>query len=155
MRTYGAENAWIKCVDIKTPLTVVRCQSDGDVLYEQYTFNLTVGDKDGTLTGMTATVTLDGSDSGTASTEYDTEAFSVNTTNGVLAEQIVTARKWVGTSETLTNYNLFRLTVSAAGYQTLVIDNITIDAPIVWHLELQAPGGAGAKVRHIGIGVQI
>ena len=141
--------------DPKTALSSVGNSHAANWIAEAYTFNLTVGDKDGTLTGMTATVTLDGSDSGTASTEYDTEAFSEDTTNGVLAEQTVTARKWVGTSETLTNYNKFRLTVEAAGYETLVLDNITVDSPIDWHLELQPPGGAGAKVKHIGIGVNI
>jgi hypothetical protein len=63
----------------------------------------------------------------------------------------VTARQWVGTAETLTNYNKFRLTVSAAGYETLILENITVDHPIVWHLELQHT--KGAKSRQIGMGV--
>jgi hypothetical protein len=85
-----------------------------------------------------ATVLCEGSDSGTASTEYDTQAFSVDTgASGVLAEQTITAKKWVGTSETLTNYNYFKFTISEPGYETLVIEKVTIDAPINWHLELQ------------------
>jgi hypothetical protein len=116
---------------------------------EQYTCNIKVCDKDGTgIVG--ATVLCEGSDSGTASTEYDTQAFSVDTgasgvqafsvdtgASGVLAEQTITARKWVGTSETLTNYNYFRFTISEPGYETLIIEKVTIDAPINWHLELQ------------------
>jgi hypothetical protein len=43
------------------------------------------------------------------------------------------------------------MTLSKAGYETLVLDNITIDSPIVWHLELQHT--KGAKSRQIGMGV--
>jgi len=80
--------------------------------------------------------------------------FSVSPTSSAIAEQTITAKIWTGTSELETKY-IHTFTISCSGYQTLVMEHIVVTAPIVWHLELQAPGGAGAKVRHIGIGVQI
>ena len=125
-------------VDLINPIVTPSIGHADGVIYEQYTVNITVVDKDETgIVG--ATVTCVGSDSGTASEEYDTAVFSVDTgASGILAEQTVTARKWVGTDETLTNYNYFKFTISEPGYETLVMEKVTIDAPIVWHLELQS-----------------
>jgi len=112
--------------------------TESNWINEQYTVNITVVDKNGTgIVG--ATVACAGSDSGTASEEYDTVGFTTADTgaSGVLAEQTVTAKKWVGTSATLTNYNYFKFTITEPGYETLVMEKVTIDAPIVWHLELQ------------------
>lgn len=80
--------------------------------------------------------------------------FSVNPTSGDIAEQTITYKTWTGTSELETKY-IHEFTFSEAGYETLILENVTVDAPVVWHLELQPPGGAGAKMKHIGIGVQI
>lgn len=122
---------------------------------DQRTINLTIVDKDG-IGIVGATVLCESSDSGTASEEYDVEEFSVDTgASGVLAEQTVTAKKWTGTSETLTNYNYFKFTISEPGYETLVMDKITIDSPMDCRYELQPPGGAGARNQQIGIGVSI
>ena len=128
-------------VDPKSAVGTVALSGDGAAvssINEQYTCNITVVDKDGTgIVG--ATVACTGSDSGTASEEYDTVGFTTADTgaSGVLAEQTVTVKKWVGTSETLTNYNYFKFTITEPGYETLVMEKVTIDAPIVWHLELQ------------------
>ena len=91
----------------------------------------------------------------TPSEEYDTVVINAVDTgaSGVLAEQTITARKWVGTSETLTTYSPHKFTISAQGYETLILENITIDGPIDWHLELQHVGGA--KNKQIGLGVNI
>ncbi|NIT61121.1 MAG: hypothetical protein GWN00_34435, partial [Aliifodinibius sp.] len=61
------------------------------------------------------------------------------TTNasGIITEQTITAKKWVGTSETETDYGPFRLALSKDGYETLVLENITIDSPVDLQLELQ------------------
>ena len=122
-------------IDATVPVTIGHATG---IINEQYTVNITVVDKNGTgIVG--ATVACAGSDSGTASEEYDTVGFTTADTgaSGVLAPQTVTAKKWVGTSETLTNYNYFKFTITEPGYETLVMEKVTIDAPIVWHLELQ------------------
>lgn len=99
-----------------------------------YTTNIHITDQNGNnLAG--ATVTLDGS----VSSNYDTQQFSVSTAaDGTITEQDVVVKKWVGTSETETDYNLHKLTVSRSGYRDLILENITIDGPIDWHLELSS-----------------
>jgi len=115
-------------------------QRAGNEIHEDYNINIHVTDPDGgNLSGVT--VDLYGSDSGSASEEYDTAMWtegSVTTAeDGTITEQTITARKWVGTSETLTNYNYFKMVLSKASYKTRILENITIDSPIDWHLELQ------------------
>ena len=103
--------------------------------------NIKVADKDGTAL-QNVVVDCVGSESGSPSTEYDTAQWTAGTVttaaDGTITEQTVTAKKWVGTLETETNYNYFKFTFSLAGYETLVMENITIDGPIDWHLELQS-----------------
>lgn len=107
---------------------------EASTLYEQYTVNVHITDKDGANL-QSVTVTLDGSDS----TNYDTQQFSVSTAaNGTITEQTITVKKWVGTSETETDYNLHRFTISKVGYETLILENIIINDPIDWYLELQS-----------------
>jgi hypothetical protein len=106
------------------------------IQYYRYTFNLHVTDKDGAnLSG--ATVNLYGSDA----TDYDTAAWTEDSiltqADGTIAEQTVTVKKWVGTSEVLTDYNSFKLEISAPGYQTLTMENLEISEPVSWHVELQ------------------
>ncbi len=85
-----------------------------------------------------------------------TAEFSQQTTdaNGDMTEQVIQHKKWVGTSEVL-EARIHKFTLAKENYKTLPKENIYVDTHIVWHLELQPPGGAGAKVKHIGIGVQI
>ena len=40
-------------------------------------------------------------------------------------------------------YSPHKFTLSKAGYETLDLENITIDGPIVWHLGLQDEDGGG------------
>jgi len=49
--------------------------------------------------------------------------------------ELIQYKKWVGTSETC-EARLHKFTISKSGYETLVKDNITVDKPIDWHLEL-------------------
>ena len=57
--------------------------------------------------------------------------------SGDIAEQIIIYKSWLTTSETLTTHSPHIFTLSKAGYETLILEAITVDAPIVWHLELQ------------------
>jgi hypothetical protein len=58
--------------------------------------------------------------------------------SGDILEQMVASKQWYGISENLSTYSPHKVTLSKAGYETLVLEDITIDAPIVWHLELKA-----------------
>ena len=107
---------------------------------EAYTCNIHVSDKDGTnLAGVSVACEDTNADA----------AFTTQTTaaDGTITEQNITYKKWEGVDETLTTYSPHKFTVSKAGYETLVLDAITVDAPIIWHLELQpAPGRVGTLV---------
>ena len=59
------------------------------------------------------------------------------TNTGKIDEQIihyVNATDW---PRVVTTYSPHKFTISKAGYETLVLENITVDGPIDWHLELQ------------------
>jgi len=106
-------------------------ETDAAEAHLVYTCNIHLADKDGNnISGVT--ILCQDKDSNTV--------FSVNTgADGKIAEQIITYKKWVGTSETETTYSPHKFTISKAGYETLVLDNITVNEPIDWHLELQDP----------------
>ena len=79
-----------------------------------------------------------------------TAEFTTQTTdaNGDISEQNVQYKQWYDPAEML-EVRLHKYTISKAGYKTLILDNITVDGPIDWHLELQfigyppAPVGSG------------
>jgi len=100
---------------------------------EQYTCNITVVDKDGTLLDGVEVLCEDEADA----TVWTTTTGDTDT--GKIDEQIIDYKKWTGTSETLTEYSPHKFTLSKAGYETLILENVTVDAPIAWHLELKGP----------------
>jgi len=103
---------------LPTTATVMNGNADVSV-YCSFYFNLHVKDKDGNNLGD-VTCLLEDKD--------DNEAFSVDTAaSGKIVEQTVDYKKWTGTDETLTEYTPHKLTLSKANYETLVIDNITMD----------------------------
>ena len=102
----------------------------------QYTCNITVADKDGTLLDGVEVLCEDEADA----TAWTTTTGDTDT--GKIDEQIITTQKRQypgGGALTLTEYNPHKFTLSKAGYETLILENITVDAPIAWHLELQSP----------------
>ena len=121
----------INMIDSKSPIggSVVNNQADNWV-QETYTCNIHIVDKDGVAIQTVAVLCED---------ESDNDIFDVTTdASGDIAEQEVPYKRWSGTSETLTTYSPHKFTISKAGYETLILEAITVDAPIVWHLELQA-----------------
>jgi len=128
-------------LNVIDPVINVAAPSIGDAdswIKEQYTCNIHIADKDGADLG-TVNIKCEDKD--------DNEIFSVDTdASGDIAEQIITYKKWEGTEETLTTYSPHKFTISKAGIETLVLDNITVDHPIVWHLEL-LPALAEGDVR--------
>jgi len=133
----GGAGAYISLINPEYAVTTpVILANEANTLFEKFTIDIHVVDKDGTnLSGVT--INLYGSDS----TDYDTAMWTEDTistaSDGTITEQTITTRKWVGTSATLTNYNVFKMTLEKSGYETLELENITIDAPVDWHLELQ------------------
>ena len=116
-------------------------------IYRKYTCNIHIVDKDGNnLNGVTVSC-------------QDTDAnvvFSVNTNaSGDIAEQTI-SRGYCQSPETdldtdLTkDYSPHKFTISKAGYETMELDDVTVDIPIVWHLEL-LPALAVTDVRN-GVG---
>jgi len=72
----------------------------------------------------------------TSSTIYNVGTVATGA-DGKIPELIVQALQWYSTAETETVYSPHKFTISKAGYETLVLENITIDSKIDWHLELQ------------------
>jgi len=112
------------------PFSLVIQRDDSDVI-EQYTCNIHIADKDGAdLVG----VTVDCED------QFGNPVWVAGTittnASGDIAEQTIDYKKWATTSETLTTYSPHKFTISKVGYETIILDNITVDIPIVWHLEL-------------------
>jgi len=142
--TYEAEtiNATVTVLDptnhIVTPLV-----AGTGTIEEAYTCNIKVVDRDGAAI-ESATVLCE--DTG------DNQIFSVSTdASGDIAEQNVNYKSWTTTDETLTDYSPHKFTISKAGYETLILEAITVDAPIVWHLELKGPHaiGIGSDIYHV------
>jgi len=116
-------------VDPVVEPSVLRLDNANNVARAQYTINIHITDRDGTAIQTAAVLCED---------DADADIFDVTTdASGDITEQTITAKSWTGTSETLDDNNPFKFTISKAGYETLVLENITVDAPIVWHLELQ------------------
>ena len=127
--------------DPKTPVgTIQNYGNESNFIQEEYTCNIHVVDRDGAAI-QSATVVCDD--------QADAEIFSVSTdASGDIAEQIVPYKIWETTSETLTTHSPHKFTISKAGYETLILEAITVDAPIVWHLELQTPKAPKSARRH-------
>jgi len=99
-------------------------------LYEQYSCNIHIVNKDGVNINE-ATVACED--------QFGTPVFSVNTNaEGNIVEQTISYRRHYNSGGiTSQTYSPHKFTISKAGYETLVLDNITVDEPINWHLELQ------------------
>jgi len=125
--------------DETTPsITIV--QAD-DVVTAKKTCNIHIADKDGVnLAGVTVDCEDINTDAVWAAGTIVTDA------NGDIVEQIIAYKTWTGTSETLATLTPHKFTLSKAGYETLVLDNVTVDGPIVWHLEMLPAHGAWPKV---------
>lgn len=118
---------------IMTQGKVKNVDASGEIHYVN-TVDIHKADKDGANL-ETAQIVCDGSSNGS---NYDTEQFDVNTVaDGTITQQDALIKKWVGTSETETDYNVHRFTASKAGKKTLVLENKTIAGAIDWHSELQ------------------
>ena len=114
--------------------------SSTNKLYEEFSVNLKIVDSAGAAIESATTRLID---------KNSTEAFSVSTdANGEIVEQIIVYRYLTGTTSTV--YSPHVLTVSKAGYQTLIIPAITIDAPIDWTVELQPAGTANMSRVRVG-----
>jgi len=129
----------------KAVSTVDIINGDDTWIKEAYTCNIHIADKDGAdLAGVVVDCEDTNGDAVWAAGTIVTDAA------GDIAEQVITYKKWEGTDETLTEYSPHKFTISKAGYETLVLDNITIDSPIVWHEELQDSGSQRPRFRMHG-----
>jgi len=100
--------------------------------YEQYSCNIHIADKDG-IDLVGATVDCEDKDgvavwaAGTITTDAA----------GDIAEQLITykTRTYDGGASEVT-HSPHKFTISKAGYETMVLDAVTVDGKINWHLEL-------------------
>ncbi len=98
------------------------------VIFNVQTVNIHVADRAG-VDLQSVTVLCEDKD--------DAQQFSVSTdANGDIAVQRVQYQR-KETNESLTTFSPHKFTISKAGYETLILDAVTLNLPIVWHLELQ------------------
>jgi len=127
----GSTLELIDPIDFPASPTIVNNQADNWV-QETYTCNINVVDHRGTAL---AGVVVDCEETG--GTAVWTAGTISTDASGDIAEQEIPYKRWSGTSEALTDYSPHKFTIYKPGYETHVLENITVDAPIVWHLELQ------------------
>jgi hypothetical protein len=133
---YSYRNVSTGTLTVRDPMvlptrTTITHDNAAGTTYLQFTVDIHIADKNGAnIPG--ASVLCNDKDGNT------TGGFAAQTTdaNGNITTQYIYRQKWVGTSETETDYSPHKFTISKAGYQTLVLENITVSAPIKWHLEL-------------------
>jgi len=129
---YDATELTANALTVKDPkisLSTVMIENVSGTIVEQYTCNIHIADKSSINLSSVTVLCED---------KNGTDVFSVSTDiNGNITEQTINYKIWTGTSETLVTYSPHKFTISKTGYQTLVLENITVDAPIKWHLELQ------------------
>lgn len=106
-------------------------------VYRQNTCNIHVVDKDGNdLQNVVVDCEDQNTDAvwgaGTITTDADGNITEQNI-NYVLYNNDGSAH--------VTTYSPHKFTISKAGYETLILENITVDAPVNWHLELQPATG--------------
>jgi hypothetical protein len=113
-------------------------------ILRKYKVNIHVADKDGNnLEGATVVCKDKNGD----------EVFSVQTDeNGNIEEQEVVFQEWYQLSygehgeEDATCYSPHSFEISKEGKETLVVDKITMDEKIDWHLELQEPSAVSGPI---------
>jgi len=128
IRHAGANTLTI--VDSVNAITQVRIDNAAGVIRDAHLCDINITDKDGNNLSGAIVACVD---------QYNTSIFSVLTdVNGNIAQQTIIYKQWATTAETLTTYSPHKFTLSKAGYETLVLDNITVDGPVDWHLELQS-----------------
>ncbi|MFW6121758.1 MAG: carboxypeptidase-like regulatory domain-containing protein [Petrotogales bacterium] len=105
--------------------------------YVAWTCNIHITDKDG-VNLENATVKCED--------KNNNEVFSVTTdANGEITEQNINYIRYGDGIDDLI-YSPHKFTISKAGYETLILDNITVDSVVDWHLEL-LPALTEADVR--------
>ena len=119
-------------------------------LLEKYTCNMTLVDADGDPVEGVTVKCYD---------QYDSLVFEADTDeDGAIAEQEITYKQWekVGAAATVaTTYSPHRFTFEKTGYQTLTMDQVTVDSPIAggidWRVPMMAPAAGGGKVVNVGM----
>jgi len=126
-----SDTQWIDCND-NLFSQVNTNPAKASSAYRKYSCNIHIADKDGAdLVG----VVVDCED------QFGNPAWAAGTVttnaNGDIAEQqIIYRRYYYDIGDQTTTYSPHIFTISKAGYETQVLDEITVDHPIVWHEEL-------------------
>ena len=105
--------------------------TDGHV-YQQYYADIEVADKDGVLLDNVTVLCEDTNDS-----QVFSELTGATNTGKIDQQTISYRRHYNDGTNKIQTYSPHKFTLSKAGYETLVLENITTDGPIDWYLELQ------------------
>jgi hypothetical protein len=123
------DSSFIDSTAVWNPTWIGGAANTADLL-EKYSCNINICDSSGVALSSVAVDCVDVN--GAALWTLGSVTTDVS---GNITQQLITTHKYeVGG---ITGYHPFKFTISKAGYQTLVLDNITVSAPIKWHLEMQ------------------
>ena len=116
--------------------------------FRRYTCNITVKNNAGTLLDGVEVLCEDQVDA----TAWTTTTGDTDT--GKIDEQLINYQRfYYSGGQAVDTYSPHKFTFSKAGYKTLIKENITVDHPIVWDIELQYV--AGARNQTVGMGVRM
>lgn len=102
-------------------------------IYEKYTCDINVCDKSGVAISGAV---IDCEDQ-TATAVWTAGTVTTDASGNITQQSIPKIRYYYSGGAATTTYSPHKFTISKAGYETLVLENITVDGPIDWHLELQ------------------
>ena len=122
----------LEMIDPETNITGPQNNNADSWIQETYTCNIKVVDRDG---AALENVIVDCEEADT--TAVWTAGTILTDASGDIAEQQIRYKRWSGTSETLTDYSPHVFTISLAGYETQILPAITVDHPLVLHVELK------------------
>ena len=131
LRYNGGDIFLVDCVLPNWTIHNADTSSQGGYLYRQYSVNIHLADKDGSNLASATVLCQD---------KNGASVFSVSTAvDGTITEQNVSYSQsiYTGGAEVTTVLSPHKFTISKTGYETLVLENITVDGSIDWHLELQ------------------
>jgi len=103
------------------------------VVFRRYSCNIKVTDEDGVaLEGVTVDCEDVNTDAVWAAGTVLTDA-----SGDIAAQKIQYQKFYYSGGQAVDTYSPHKLTLSKAGYETLVLENVTVDGPIKWHIALQ------------------
>jgi hypothetical protein len=125
-------NSTLNIINPVNHIVASKNDSSTGKIYEQYTVDINICDYSGNnLSGVAVACT------GVNNGGFITITSDVS---GNITQQVLNYKLWSGSTPTLVSYSPYTFTFSKSGYRTMTYNNITVDHPLVWHVEMPEIG---------------